>query len=111
MMHGFKGGEGFMFVFGLHGLFMVVMLLALVFLVMWANKALDKKELLKWTKWLFIVGIIGCVLTAAGMFMAMKGQCGAEGHGGFFKNYEKGEKECPFLGEEEVVVVEETVVE
>ncbi|MFA7685917.1 MAG: hypothetical protein WCX95_03915 [Candidatus Gracilibacteria bacterium] len=98
MMRGFDGG--LMFVFGLHGLFMVVVLVALIFLVMWANKALDKKALKRWTKWLFIVGIVGCVMTAAGMFIGMQGYAGddAFGKGKFFRGDEVGGA-CPLLEE------------
>lgn len=95
MMRGFEGGGfdgGLMFVFGLHGVFMVVTLLAIIFLVMWAYKALDKKELKKWTKWLFIVGLIGCVMTAAGAFMGMRGGFGDDDFGK--GKFEKGG--CPF---------------
>lgn len=96
-MRGFDGG--LMLVFGLHGLFMVVTLLAIIFLIMWAYKALDKKGLKHWTKWLFIVGVIGCVITAAGMFIGMRG-FGDDGFGKgkSFKNYDISEK-CPFLEE------------
>lgn len=103
-MRGFEGFDpGVMFVFGLHGLFMVVTLLAIIFLVMWAYKALDKKALLRWTKWLFIVGIIGCVMTAAGMFIGMQGRgFDNDDFGKWGKAFKGG---CPFAAQETPVEV------
>lgn len=81
---------------------MVVTLLAIIFLIMWAYKALDKKELKRWTQWLFIVGIIGCLVTAAGMFMGVRGSFGDDdgnGKGRFMMGgYDRDFKgSCPFL--------------
>lgn len=38
--------------------------LGVVFLVIWAIKFMSKKELMNWTLWLIVLGIIGVLLTA-----------------------------------------------
>jgi hypothetical protein len=71
-MMGFYGGNGWDMLlpvaFGLHALFMFAIFLGIVFMFIWAYKALDKKQLKKCMQWFLIVGVIGAILTTGGMF-------------------------------------------
>ena len=49
--------------FHLHFIFGGVLILGLIFLVIWANKVLDKKDLKTWTIWLIVIGLVGTLLT------------------------------------------------
>jgi len=76
MMHMFGNGgnEWLLLSFGAHVFFTLVFGLGVIFLLIWAIKSMDKNQLKKWTKWLLIVGILGCLLTCAvGFFMMQKG--------------------------------------
>ncbi|MFA6917544.1 MAG: hypothetical protein WC285_01755 [Candidatus Gracilibacteria bacterium] len=105
MMYGFGGGGMWVPVaFGLHMFFMAVLLLGIIFLLIWAIRLMDKNQLRMWTKWLLVVGVVGCLLTAGGVFMGMKGIVKDWGfaQGKCFK--ENGERlKCPVAGDIEEV--------
>jgi hypothetical protein len=56
-------GSGFIFLWGLHVLSVIVFGIGLIFLVAWAIKHLHEKQLKSWGIGLVIVGIIACLLT------------------------------------------------
>jgi len=73
-MHMLSGGNQWLFVsFGAHAFFTLVFALGVLFLLIWGIKAMDKNQLRKWTKWLLIVGIVGCLLTFVVGFFMMQG--------------------------------------
>lgn len=43
-------------------LFMLAFLIGLIFFVVWALRALDKKQLKKWAVWLLVIGLVGTLL-------------------------------------------------
>ena len=42
--------------------FGVVLLIGLIFFVVWALRALDKKQLKKWAIWFLVIGFVGTIL-------------------------------------------------
>lgn len=62
------------FAFGwhLHLFFGVAAFLGVVFLLMWAHKSFDKKQMKQWTLWLLVVGIVGSLLTSQYSWKSMK---------------------------------------
>jgi phosphoglycerol transferase MdoB-like AlkP superfamily enzyme len=75
---------GSAFWWNLHLVFGVIIFLAVVFLVVWAIKFMEKKELKDWTLWLAVVGILGVLLTAGwgwkGMRSMMSGKYGSKAY-------------------------------
>jgi len=96
-MYGFGGGGWWVpAVLCAHMFFAGIFLLGIVFLLIWAIRLMDKNQLRMWTRWLLIVGIVGGLLTAGGVFMGMKEivKDGGFIQGKFFR--EDGEKgKCP----------------
>jgi cytochrome bd-type quinol oxidase subunit 1 len=48
----------------LHMLFCMVVLVGVVLFVVWAYR-LKQEQLCTWVKWLLVVGVVGCLVTAA----------------------------------------------
>ncbi len=75
---------GLAFGWNLHLVFGVVLFLAVVFLIVWAVKFMEKKELKDWTLWLAVIGILGVLLTAGwgwkGMQSMMGGKYGSKAY-------------------------------
>lgn len=93
---------GFLFGLGLllHVLFMIAVAVGVVFFFIWVAREMNAKSLKCWTKWLLIVGVVGCLVTVGAMFFGMRHFGGEFGFRGGMMNFEKGEREnvgCPFL--------------
>lgn len=102
MMHWLGGGSVWIpAVFGVHAFFMGVFVLGVVFLLIWAIRLMDKNQLRMWTKWLLIVGIIGCVLTVGGVLVGMQ-KVFKDGDFAFDKFSGGGKWGCPALQDSSV---------
>jgi hypothetical protein len=60
-------GSGFLFFWFLHVISVIFFFVGLVFLVAWAIKTFDKKELKQRGIWLVVIGSVLCLLTIAGI--------------------------------------------
>ena len=93
-------GFGFGLGFGLLHLFCLSFFLGLVLFVVWAVKALDKKQLKQWVVWLLVVGLVGM----AGSALLFSGSAR-------FDNYGRGWNGMMNFNAGVVPVVEEVVAE
>lgn len=66
------------FAWNLHLVFGVVLFLAIVFLVVWAIRFMEKKELKDWVLWLSVIGILGVLLTAGWGWRGMQSMMGGK---------------------------------
>ena len=69
---------GSAFGWNLHLVFGVVIFLAGVFLVVWAVRFMEKKELKDWVLWLSVIGILGVLLTAGWGWKGMQSMMGGK---------------------------------
>ena len=96
----YNWGGDFLPSFGLHvhALFGITAFLGLVFLVIWAIKEMNEKELKKWTIWLLVVGIVGILVTSGLGYYGAKTMMGDFfSRGGQFEKFDKGRFGCPAL--------------
>lgn len=55
-----------------HVLFGAVFFAGLVFLIIWAIRVMDKKDLKNWTIWLLVIGAVGVIVTSQYGFYGAK---------------------------------------
>lgn len=63
MMNTTGPGTGFLFLWGVHTLSVIVFFVGLIFLIAWALRTFDAARLQTWGIGLVVVGIIACLLT------------------------------------------------
>jgi hypothetical protein len=56
-------GSGYLFLWGLHVLAVIVFFVGILFLILWAQKTLNQGQLKTWGIGLVVVGTIACLLT------------------------------------------------
>ncbi len=99
------------FVLHLHGLFMLLIVLAVIFSVVYVSRFFKKDDLKKLIVWFFGIGLIGCIITfIVGMFSFSHFRFNDNWNfnRGFHSNYEEMEERMEeFMGEDFVNEMED----